>query len=718
MAEPNFAQNPLVAEGHISESALRAYYEERGRMPSFHRGPDGKPVLTASVAKALGAPQLGGTFTNITGTQYATASKGGATPTQGVGSVYTPASVQKAVQQAAGKDAPGAMKTLVPELYSRAGVLDPMSNAGIQQAGPAATVQTPIPARSRTAATATARGDVPASITQPHPNATAVNDFLSWFAGQGPRMEGPLGDIYNVPAGREFQGAAGMERIFPGMAGKSFGASDTLLPERLQTYQLPHGQAPYGPLSEILPPHFIQRYGYGPEHVLGGQYSMGQVAAGDPSQSRVTQGALDWYNQQTPSGPYAGYQFPQGPFGPSTTAPAGSTSQYNPFPGFGQPGWQPFPGSTGGTGGGTFNPNPFPPPTTQPPPGGTGGPPLPPGGGTGTGTGTGTGGGAGGPGGGNPFPEINIQYPSGGTAGGGAGSPDQFLADTGADMGYLRGIAENAGYATNATPAWQAMVDAQQRQLERNFADLTEGFNVSGNRFSSVFGDAATDYWTQAGKDQNALLGQMTLAAQEAARQRELQAAGQLSGQGFGAGQQLSAQNFESLMNQMNQRAGLTSQMFGASTNAAQQLLQNAMQGAQSLYGTENQAAMAEVARQLQLLGVNLDTAQGLDQTWMQNLATGLGIGQSQYSIQQDQLQRLYNEWLRTQPEYNPLLPYQYSAATGYPPTAFPQYQPPMLPSLLGGLGGILGGLGGLFNRGGGGLSAASLVPTLLQGVF
>jgi hypothetical protein len=62
-----------------------------------------------------------------------------------------------------------------------------------------------------------------------------------------------------------------------------------------------------------------------------------------------------------------------------------------------------------------------------------------------------------------------------------------------------------------------------------------------------------------------------------------------------------------------------------------------------------------------------------------------------QYTLMQDQIDRLYNEFMRTQPEYNPMIPYWFSGATGYPPSAYPQFTPPMLPSLLGGLGGLLG---------------------------
>lgn len=708
------ANHPLIAAsgGKITAKQLSDYFSTHGSFPNWRNGPQGPIISNKSSAKELGWTNPG-TVTSVVGTSASKAATSGQ-PGSGIGSVYTPAAVQTAAQQAASKfdNSQLAQRQLTADLYTNAGVLDMMAQGssnplgappqpavsqtpGIGLPAPAPSAPTgpppPTPPRGRSndiPPGATTMPDASPNFPQgpvPTPgvgNFTSIQDFADWFSGQGPRMAGDLGSIYNMP--KPITTPAG-EWLMPGTVGKTFGANETLLPERVQAYQLQNEQAPFGPISPMLPPWLVSQGGYGPESILGGQYSLGQTIAADPSLQGVgNQGAVNWWQNQTPSGPYAGFQFPN-VFGqnPNSTThlPPGTGTNYNPFPGFGQPGTNQPPGGGG----------------QQPIPGtGTGGTGT---GGTGTGTG-GTGTGTGGTGGANPFPPVAIDT---GTQGGGIGtsSADAFLADSTNDLGYLRGIASNAGYATDSTPAWQAMIDAQQRNIERNAANIGEQFNVSGNRFSSVFGDAMTDYYTQTGLDQNALLGQMTLASQEAARQRELQAAGQLGSQGFQGASQLSNQGFQAQMNSSNQAYGTAQNMFNASQNAAQQLLANSMTGAQGLYGTENAAAMAEAQRQQALLQLYLGTASNVDQNWGQNLLVGGQLGMQQYGIGQDQINQLYNEFLRTQPESNPLLPYLFSGATGYPPTAYPQFTPNYTSSLMGGLGGLMGMLGPLFSGGG-----------------
>lgn len=718
------ANHPLIAAsgGKITAQQLESYFQKHGSFPTWRNGPQGPIISNKSSAKELGWTNAGTINTTVGTTAFKASTSG--KPGSGTGSVYTPGAVQTAAQQAAGKfNNPAlAQRQLTADLYTNAGVLDLMAQGSSNPlAAPpqAAVSQTPgiglppppprtpaapgpLPGRSRASSLPPSPTTPGTPMPDPHPNFPqgpvptpgvgnfgSIQEFADWFAGQGPRMAGDLGSIYNMP--KPITTPAG-EYLMPGMVGKAFGANETLLPERVQAYQLQNEQAPYGPISPMLPPWLVSQAGYGPESILGGQYSLGQTIAADPSLQGVgNQGAQEWWQSQTPTGPYANFQFPN-VFGqnPNTTThlPPGTGTNYNPFPGFGQPGTnqpsggggqQPIPGTgTGGTGGtGTGS--------------GTGG------------TGTGTGGtGTGGTGSANPFPPISIDT---GTPGGGIGaltsSPDAFLADSTNDLGYLRGIASNAGYATDSTPAWQAMIDAQQRNIDRTAANLGEQFNVSGNRFSSVFGDAMTDYYSQTGLDQNALLAQMTLASQEAARGRELQAAGQLGSQGFQGASQLSNQGFQALMNSSNQAYGTAQNMFNASQNAAQQLLANSMTGAQALYGTENAAAMAEAQRQQALLQLYLGTASNVDQNWGQNLLVGGQLGMQQYGISQDQIDRLYNEFLRTQPEANPLLPYLFSAGSGYPPVSYPQFTPNYTSSLLGGLGGLMGMLGPLFSGGG-----------------
>lgn len=748
MTAAELTSHPLVqaSGGKITAQKLADYYNKNGSFPVWRAGPDGQAIISsAKNAKALGYTNPG-QITSVAGTTASKAATSGQ-PGTGVGSVYTPAAVQQALKTQT-SNMQGATQAgqqqILADLYQNTGTTGMMAKAaqgaasgvnppittspptpGIGLPGDprSAPLPGPTPPRGRGAqipeGTTVLGGSVPGYGTSPVPAISAGSfstpqQFADWFSNQGPRMAGDLGSIYNMPA--PVMTPSG-EYQMPGLVGQTFGSGggNALLGERVQAQQLLNNRAGqptdlYGPISPLMPPHLVQQAGFGPESVLGGKYSLGQVANADPSlQGVVNQGALDWYNGQTPTGPFAGFQFPQhfgqNQGGATTNLPAGSSTNFNPWAGFGQPGtnpppgggtFNPIPGSGGGStgggsapgGGGTFNPNPFPPATG------------------GGGTGGGTGGGAGGS---NPFPPISIDT---GTTSGGIGAPssaDAFLADTTNDLGYLRGIASNAGYATDSTPAWEAMIAAQQRNIDRNAALLGEKFNVSGNRFSSVFGDAMTDYYSQTGLDQNSLLAQMTLAAQEAARGRELQAAGQLGQFGYGAGSQLSNQGFQAQMQAGQQAYGASQNMYNASQQAAMQLLANSMAGAQGLFGAENQAGLAEAQRQQQLLQLMLGTGLNLSQDWQQNLLTGSQLGGQQYTIEQDQINRLVNEFLRTQPEASPWLPYLFSGATGYPPTAYPQYTPNYTGDLLSGIGGILGMGGGmqqllsLFGGGGGG---------------
>lgn len=232
-----------------------------------------------------------------------------------------------------------------------------------------------------------------------------------------------------------------------------------------------------------------------------------------------------------------------------------------------------------------------------------------------------------------------------------------------------------------------------------------------------------------AGQSAQALAGQQFGGAQTLANlglpglqqlaQQQYGAAGQLGQMGFQGASQLSAQDFSSQMQQYQLAAQLAQQLASGSDAAAGQLanlgagasntiLQNAMQGAQALFGGENQGALGMYAGQNQTLPyfmqndlaaqqLGLGTASGLSNLWNQNLMTGSQLGGQQYGLQQDALNRMYQEWMRTQPAYNPLLQMMYSAATYYPSPVFPSYIPGMFGQMMGGLGGLLGGIGSLY---------------------
>lgn len=88
----------------------------------------------------------------------------------------------------------------------------------------------------------------------------------------------------------------------------------------------------------------------------------------------------------------------------------------------------------------------------------------------------------------------------------------------------------NTGNPISAMPEWQAMLNAQQQNIQQNQANLKEQFAFGGDLQSSPFGTAMSNYMQQTSKDQNALLAQMDTQAMEQAMQRELSASSTLTG--------------------------------------------------------------------------------------------------------------------------------------------------------------------------------------------
>jgi len=669
--------HPLVAAagGKITGQQMQDYYSQYGNTPNWQQGPEGPIIKSGSASKFFNYTNPG-SYTSNVGT---TASGTGA-------SAYTPIAVQQAVQ-AAGSNMQGATQMgqaqLLADLYSGTGVANLMNAAPYQAGAPGPTttpnpqLPTSAPPRSRTGAildgqippgvtTAAVGGGLPTNAVPSIAAGTfgSIDDFVKWFSGQGPRQSGvPPG--YNMPAPVL---NANNELMFPGMVGKTFGNDPQWLSERVQASMLMKGMELPGAASPVIPPHLLMRAGLGPESVLGGDWSVNQRSA--------LPGFEEWIAQQ----PGGGINLPGGYYGPGGPGSTGGG------PG-GIPPTSVDPGTPGGgigtPGGGQ------PPPGQQPPPGG-------------------------GPAQTNPITGQPIQPGQSwipGTSEQAASSVDNSLAYLGGDIGWLRGIAENAGYATNVSDAWQSMIAAQQENIDRGFADLSERMNVGGTRFGTDMEKLGSDYYEQTAKDQNALLGQLTIAAQEAARGRELSAAQGLGQMGYGALSQLSGQDFQAQLQQMQQAFQAGQNLFGAGAGAANQLagqgaqgalaqLQAAMQGAQGMFGTEVGAAMADPNFQLALQQLGLQGASSLSDLWQQNLQTGLQVGGAQYGLQQDQIDRLYQEWLRTQSTYNPLLPYMYASATGYPPV-LPQQQSgwPQALGMIGGmgLGGLLGNWGDIF---------------------
>lgn len=227
------------------------------------------------------------------------------------------------------------------------------------------------------------------------------------------------------------------------------------------------------------------------------------------------------------------------------------------------------------------------------------------------------------------------QTPSMGAGGGapsGTMSPDQWLASSG-------------GSPINATPTWQAMNAAQQKNISEQFTNLNEAMNVSGDRFSTSYGNAASDFWAQTAKNQNANLSQMTYQSlSDAANRQNVNM------------QQLSSQDFQSMLQQYGLAQQTASQMYGTTTGAG-------MAASQAQYGAQNAAIMQSPQMQ---------------QLWQQYMNLGGTFGGTQYAQQQQGL-----------PQYNPMNAYLAQMMNQYPATAQAAYAPSTFSQIAGPLGSL-----------------------------
>lgn len=671
--------NNSQAQGVVTEDIYNKALQTYGYMPAGRLSPDGGMFWNSTVAGTLGLP--GGTKLSTMGTSHSQAGSA-FDPSSGSGSIYVPQEVQDAARRQ-GWSGPSSAQ-VIGDYYNNAGVLGAMGSQnpldyGYQTGGyqvPGSIGVGGAPLRSRTNATVQ---NPPNPVGTP--NQSVVSDFMSWYNNQGPRAEGPLGTQLNFPTARTFENQYGNWAVMPGQIGTTYDAdlmqsNPGIFASQIQSQQLLQGDPMYGDtLHGFVPPWIAASAGLNGSNYLMGDWPAAPSLYGD-------NGVPIGYD---PSVPPASYYPGSGGFGQGA-------------------------GSGAGTGG--ANPNPF------PSGGGSGGS-------GGSGSGSSSGGSTGGGGSTTPSlpgspsaPNYNGANPTDPTGGGvvsdsffpqaSPSSASEWLAQGANDISYLQGFAQD-GQAINQMPAWQAMVDAQQRNLDRRYADLMESFNVSGNRVSTPFGQSAVDFQTQAGLEQNALLSQMTAQALEQAMGRQYGAAGalgQMANQGIS---QLSGQDFQNDMWQMNHLYNLANQMYGGSVTGAQGLQQGAMNAAGQLYGTETGAGQNEIQRQLAMLQLGLGGANDLSRLWMQNLGLGSALGQQQYGIGQNEIDRVYQEWLRTRNYNSPLINLINSNASSYPAQYYPQYQQSAWPSLLGSFGSmlqpILGGLfqGGGNNSGGGG---------------
>jgi hypothetical protein len=299
---------------------------------------------------------------------------------------------------------------------------------------------------------------------------------------------------------------------------------------------------------------------------------------------------------------------------------------------------------------------------------------------------------------------------------------DNWLSGLGGHMGYLQDWAANPR-PISWEPAWESMKIAQERGVKKGAADLGEYFNTMGGRFSTAYGNAMGDYMSQTVKDQNAALGMLETQALESALGRQHSAAGQLGQFAFGgpalqsqlANQRYLAQNqqeygLESLLRNQQYGAAMynaqatdaaQSHLYNGSMYGANVLNQGATYGAQNLYNTANGAAMSMYNNQtaalplalqqfLQTSGMNLNGAQAQNSAYSNNLQLGGALGGVQYNTLQGQMDRLYQEFIRTQPQNNPLIALMQQLGLGQANMYYPQQQPGAMGDIIGAAGSLL----------------------------
>jgi hypothetical protein len=163
---------------------------------------------------------------------------------------------------------------------------------------------------------------------------------------------------------------------------------------------------------------------------------------------------------------------------------------------------------------------------------------------------------------------------------------------------------------------------------------------------------------------------QQNTAQQAADLKEQLSAGGNLVGTPYGT----TMQDFYS--NIGAQQQALLGQL---STQAQQQAVQNML----SAQGTLGQLGLTgQEANITNMLG-----AQG------QIMGQVLPTSAQQQGIQQAGLANAYQEWLRTQPQYNPLMNYMFGAGTTFPPYLFPGASSSPFSNLGQGLGTLLGNI-------------------------
>jgi hypothetical protein len=192
--------------------------------------------------------------------------------------------------------------------------------------------------------------------------------------------------------------------------------------------------------------------------------------------------------------------------------------------------------------------------------------------------------------------------------GGYVAAPDEWYGAS-----YGAGQMAQSGMPTDVDPWYQKAKEVSDYNTQESIKQAMEQAGLSGNRWSSGAQRTAADIGGKYALQLGAQYAQQAMGAQEAARGRQQEAFNQLYNVGSGF-------------------AGLDTAARNRQLEATGQL------GGLGQYMTQYPMQLADQASQ---------------------------IGAQQTALEQSALDKAYQEWMRTQPEYSPYLNYAYGMATG-----------------------------------------------------
>jgi hypothetical protein len=144
--------------------------------------------------------------------------------------------------------------------------------------------------------------------------------------------------------------------------------------------------------------------------------------------------------------------------------------------------------------------------------------------------------------------------------------------------------------------------------------------------------------------------------------------------------------------------------MWQSEVSAMNQPIQQQYADIKEQFGAQGALGSSEMAQAMANYGAQTAASEEslLGQLTLQALPQEQSMAQAVQSLDQESITNLYNEFIRTQPQYNPLIGNIETASTTYPPIY--SKQGGVGSALIGSAGGILGGLASIVEANPGGI--------------